>query len=206
MLVAGIPGVVRSASASQVNFLVPAGLPPGRVAISVLAGGIPLASGEATIAPASPGLFVMDPADPAQPGAIENQDFTVNSRSNPASPGSTIQIFATGYGDLDSSGNAPVTVSIAGVPSQVLHSGPVAQHPGLWQISARVPGYSSPTTPLAGQASVYVIAGNAASNAVTIWVGSKNGETTSRRNSGAASPSPFKGSKWNSLPFVWMCH
>jgi uncharacterized protein (TIGR03437 family) len=73
-----------------------------------------------------------------------------------------IQIFATGCGPLDASGAAPVNVYIAEAPAKVLFSGPIA--PGLWQINAQVPPMFS------GQASLYLVSGNAASNAVTIWV------------------------------------
>ena len=170
VIVAGSPGQIVSASTAQVNFLVPPGLLSGPATLSVLAGTVPLATGQVSITAVSPGLFILDPANPVQPGAVENQDFSVNSEVNPAAAGSIIQIFATGYGQLDSSGNAPVRVFIAGVPSQLLYSGPVAQYPGLWQINTRVPNYSSPQTPLKGQASVYIISGNVASNAVTIWV------------------------------------
>ena len=54
--------------------------------------------------------------------------------------------------------------AVAGAPAPVLYSGPVAQYPGLWQINAQVPDAAT------GQLSLYLIAGNAASNAVTIWV------------------------------------
>jgi uncharacterized protein (TIGR03437 family) len=158
------PGQVLAASSSQVNFLVPASLPPGATTISVLAAGKEEAAGNATITSAGPGLFVLQPADPSQPGAVENQDYSVNSQTNPATAGSILQIFATGYGPLNASGSAPVSVILAGTPGEVLYSGPVPQFPGLWQINTRI------TTTLTGQLSMYLIAGNAASNAVTFWV------------------------------------
>jgi uncharacterized protein (TIGR03437 family) len=122
------------------------------------------AAGTANITSAGPGLFVLQPADPSQPGAVENQDYSVNSQANPAAAGSILQIFATGYGPIDASGSAPVKVILAGTPADVLYSGPIGQFPGLWQINARI------TTTLTGQLSLYLIAGNAASNAVTVWV------------------------------------
>ncbi len=164
VVMGGQPGQVLAASTSQVNFLVPPSLPPGPTTISVRAGGTEEAEGSANITSAGPGLFVLQPADPSQPGAVENQDYSVNSRANPAVAGSILQIFATGYGPLDASGSAPVRVILGGTPAEVLYSGPVAQFPGLWQINARI------TTTLTGQLSMYVIAGNAASNAVTVWI------------------------------------
>jgi uncharacterized protein (TIGR03437 family) len=164
VVMGGQPGQVFGASASQVNFLVPASLPPGPTPTSVRANGKEEAAGMANITSSGPGLFVLQPADPSQPGAVENQDYSVNSQANPAAAGSILQIFATGYGPLDALGSAPVRVILAGMPANVLYSGPVAQFPGLWQINTRI------TTTLTGQLSMYVIAGNAASNAVTVWI------------------------------------
>jgi len=102
--------------------------------------------------------------NPAQPGAVENQDDSVNDASNPAAKGSVIQIFATGYGPLDGSGSAPVAVFFADTPAQVLYSGPVASLPALWQINAQVPAG------VAGQVPIYLMAGGLASNAVTVTI------------------------------------
>jgi uncharacterized protein (TIGR03437 family) len=164
VLIGGVAGTILSASSAQVNFVVPASSTPGPATVSVRAAGTELASGSATITAAGPGLFVLNPADPWQPGAVENQDYSINSQSNPVAPGSILQIFATGYGPLDSSGAAPVNVYVAGTPAQVLYSGPVVQYPGLWQINAQLP------TGTTGQLSLYLIAGNMASNAVTVWI------------------------------------
>lgn len=102
-----------------------------------------------------PGLFTSNPADPSQPGAVQN------TANNPAAIGSIVQIFATGYANLDGSG-AATQVFLAGLPAQVASSGTVA--PGPWQINAAVPDGIS------GQAPVFVTVGGMASNAVTIYV------------------------------------
>ena len=137
---------------------------PGMMAGSVRAGGMELASGSVTVTATGPGIFVLQSTDPSQTGAIENQDYSVNSRANPAAVGSVLQIFATGYRLLDSTGAAPVTVLLGRTSAEVLYSGPVAQYPGLWQINARVPNMFT------GQLPIHLIAGNAASIAVTVWV------------------------------------
>jgi uncharacterized protein (TIGR03437 family) len=120
--------------------------------------------GQAAIASAAPGLFVLT-ADPWQPGAVENQDFSVNSASNPAAVGSIISIYATGAGPVDGSGNAPVSVFFGDQPAEVVASVPLAEYPGLWQINARVPAL-----PMTGQIPVFAIAGGVASNAATVAV------------------------------------
>ena len=74
-----------------------------------------------------------------------------------------LQIFATGFGPLDSSNRAAVEVYFGDIPAEVLFSGPIPQYPGLWQINARMPGAAS------GQVPVYLIAESLVSNAVTVW-------------------------------------
>ena len=136
----------------------------GNANISVRADGREVAVGLAAITSASPGLFVLA-ADPWQPGAVENQDFSVNSASNPAVVGSIVSIYATGAGPVDGSGNAPVSVFFGDYPAEVVASVPLTAYPGLWQINAQVPAL-----PMMGQIPVFVIAGGLASNAATLAV------------------------------------
>jgi uncharacterized protein (TIGR03437 family) len=164
VLVGGQTAKLLGAAPSQVYFLVPASVPIGPAAISLRAGGAEVASGQVTLTAAGPGIFVMNRADGSQPGAVLNQDNSINSASTPAAKGSTIQIFATGYGVLDASGAAPVQVMIGDTQAPVLYSAPVPQDPGLWRIQAQLPGNA------VGQVPVYILAGNLASNAVTIWI------------------------------------
>jgi uncharacterized protein (TIGR03437 family) len=164
ILVNGMEGQLLGATSSQINFLVPATLNPGPASISVRAGGQEIANGQTSITPTGPGIFVANPADPSQPGAVENQDFSANSPANSANAGSVLQIFATGYGDLDSSGTAPVQVFFSDTSAAVLFSGPLKQYPGLWQINARIP------TGVTGQVPIFLVAGGLASNGVTVSV------------------------------------
>jgi uncharacterized protein (TIGR03437 family) len=52
---------------------------------------------------ATPGIFTMDMSGKG-PGAVLNQDLTINSPSNPAARGSVVAIFATGEGQTDPPG------------------------------------------------------------------------------------------------------
>jgi len=153
-----------SAAASQVNFVVPLSASPGRSTISVRAAGVEQASGKVTISATGPGLFILNAMDPAQPGAVENQDYSVNRTANPAAKGSVIQIFATGYGPLDATGSAPVSVYFGDTPAVVVYSAPVPQFPGVWQINAQVPAG------ITGHVPISLIAGSLASNAVTVAI------------------------------------
>jgi uncharacterized protein (TIGR03437 family) len=156
----GVAGRFVAGSTAQVNFIVPPSISPGTATISVRGGGLELANGQTSISAVGPGIFVLNGAEPSQPGAVENQDYSVNSRSNPAAPGSVVQVFATGYGQLSGSPQ----VFFADRPAQILFSGETPQYPGLWQINAVAPASTS------GQVPVFIIVGNLTSNAVTISI------------------------------------
>jgi uncharacterized protein (TIGR03437 family) len=160
VMVNGVAGQVVGGSTSQVNFIVPASISPGAATISVRAGGMELANGQATVSAVGPGIFVIEGTNPSQPGAVENQDYSVNSNSNPAAQESVVQIYATGYGQLSGSPQ----IFFADTPAQIQFSGGIAQYPGLWQINAVAPSTVS------GQVPIFIIAGNLTSNAVTISI------------------------------------
>jgi uncharacterized protein (TIGR03437 family) len=145
-------------SQTQVNFVVPDSTATGTTVISMLSGGKTVASGTFTVSRTGPGIFVIEPPNPAQPGAILNQDGTVNTSSNPAAPGSIVQIFATGYG------GQPVATYFAERPAETLFSGSQSEFPGLWQINARVPSN------VTGQVSLFLLSDLQASNGVTLWI------------------------------------
>ena len=140
-----------STAPTQVNFVIPSSAAPGLTTISVLAAGHQLATGQATITTAGPGIFVLDNTNPAQPGAVENQDYSVNSQQNPARPGSTISIYATGYGPLDSTGQAPVAVYFGDTPAKVLYSAPVPGATALWQIQCASAIRPQPRSPFSNR-------------------------------------------------------
>ncbi len=105
---------------------------------------------------ATPGIFSYDRSG-SGPGAILNQDYSVNSAARPAAKGSVVAIYCTGAGitvpastdgalatltpPFPSLAAQPVTVTIGGLPADVVYSGaaPGAIN-GLTQIDAVVPG------------------------------------------------------------------
>jgi uncharacterized protein (TIGR03437 family) len=153
----GQAGQVVSASASQVDFVVPASATPGPAVISLQANGSEVASGQVTITAAGPGIFVSQPADPAQPGAVLNEDSSANSALSPAASGSSVQIQATGYAST-------TQAFIGGVPAELTTSMPDVDLPGRWRVNIRIPDG------VQGQVPLFVIAGGVASNGVTLWV------------------------------------
>ena len=140
----GLPATVLFESLFQTNVLVPNGLRGKQTAIRVTS-----EEGISTlaipVAETVPGLFTLDGSGQGQ-GAVLNQDHTVNSPSNPAAPGSIVQIFATG---IIASGRTRVT--IGGREAVILFDGLVPQAgPGLFQINAVVPADAvpNPATPI----------------------------------------------------------
>jgi uncharacterized protein (TIGR03437 family) len=160
VLVNGAASQLIAASATQATFVLPSSIVPGAATISVRAAGEEVASGTAAISAVAPAIFVITGADPAQPGAVENQDYLLNSAAATAARGSVVQIYLTGYG----AGGATPQVYFSDSPAQVTYSAPLPQYPGLWLIDAVVPDGAS------GQTPIFVAASGAVSNAVTIWI------------------------------------
>ena len=103
-----------------------------------------------------PGIFTLDSSGTGQ-GAILNYssatgDYTVNGTTNAAPKGSTVVIYATGFGQTSPAGNeihliggtvtptAVVTLTIDGQPATVQGAqAPIGSVPGVLQINATVP-------------------------------------------------------------------
>lgn len=164
---------------SQINFQAPSGLAPGRYPISIMVNGSAVATGNLDTFPANPGIFILDPADPLEPGAVLNQDNSINGPDNPAAQGSTIIIYGTGQGEVDNpvadgtaSGSDPLSsvvgetkAFIAAQEATVSFSGLAPGFVGLWQVNAVLPDGVS------GRTAVFVqVGGGLTSNAVSIWV------------------------------------
>jgi len=121
---------------SQINAIVPFGLSAtSTTKLEVLSQGQAIAQLPLAVVTAVPAIFTLDSTG-AGPGAILNQDSTVNSPSNPAAPGSVVSVFATGAGQTGPPGVdgqvatvilpsplLPVSVRIGGLDSQVMYAG-----------------------------------------------------------------------------------
>jgi uncharacterized protein (TIGR03437 family) len=114
-----------------------------------------------TVQAATPGIFTLD-ASGSGPGAILNQDNTINSSANPAARGSVIAIYLTGGGvttpaSVDGSvaaapppqlAQTPV-VTIGGVNAVVKFAGASpGSVTGLTQINVEVPSGATPSLAL----------------------------------------------------------
>jgi len=150
------------ASSGQLNAIVPSGTgTTGTATIQVSADlSFPTAAWSIPLAPSAPSIFTLN-ATGVGPGAIVNQDGSINTPSNPASRGTAIQIYATGGGPTSPASNAgdvaktaasltlPVTLTIGGENAQVLYAGNApGEVVGLVQINAMIPQTLTPGTAL----------------------------------------------------------
>jgi len=105
------------------------------------------------VAIVAPGVFTVS-ASGSGPGAIVNQDGTVNSTSNPAALGSIVLVYATGEGQTNPAGldghpdvaplpqpiTQPVTAMVGGVAAKVEYAGGVSGLvAGLLQVNVQIP-------------------------------------------------------------------
>src|SRR5262249_17845926 len=145
----GIAATVIASAPGQINVRVPAEIAPGVASVQIKHADSVIAEGNARIAAAAPGLFIIDPFSLSRPGAILDQDSHVATATTPVRKGSVIQIYGTGQG---ATGTPQVCIGAELV--DVLYSGAHPDFPGLWQINARIPDTAS----LSGEVPIFVVA------------------------------------------------
>jgi uncharacterized protein (TIGR03437 family) len=152
LLFNGTPASVLYAGSNQMNAIVPFGLDvTAPITVELRNGGQTVSKGTLPGATVSPAVFTQSGTG-SGPGAILNQDYSVNSVSNPAAPGTIIMIYGTGFGAVNppavdgvvASGAAatvlPVTASIGGVSAPVVYAGAApGLVAGVAQINVTVP-------------------------------------------------------------------
>ncbi len=177
----GIPAPLFYVSSGQVNFQV-----PWELAAQTQSPVIATLSGQTSapqtvpIAPFAPGIFSMNAQGTGQ-GAILDSSYRLVDSANPAAAGITVvQIYCTGLGPVThqpASGspalNSPLsvaittpTVTIAGIPAQVLFAGLAPGFVGGYQVNALVP----PNAPIGDQVPVTISGSGVTSNAVQMAV------------------------------------
>lgn len=163
----GTPAPMIYTSAGQVNVVTPYGL-AGKTTTSVQVQ-YQGATSTAVVVPvqaATPSIFSLDLSSRG-PGAILNQDSSVNSGTNPAAKGSVVAIYCTGGGVTNPASTdgsitgltlplltQNVSVTIGGIDAKVQYSGGAPQSiAGLTQINAFVPSgvASGPSVPVVVQ-------------------------------------------------------
>ena len=178
VLFGGIPAPILYAGLNQVNAVVPFGLTPDAPATLEVRTSSGSAILPVPVVPVTPAIFAQGSGGTGQ-GAILNQDLTVNSPDHPATPGSIVVLYGTGFGMLDPqpvdgqiAGQAAatrldVTASIAGIAAEVIYAGAA---PGLVagfvQVNLRVPDGVSPSLSVP----VILTIGQVAAPAVTVAI------------------------------------
>jgi uncharacterized protein (TIGR03437 family) len=130
------------------------------------------------VAASAPGIFTLN-ASGSGPGAILNQDYSVNSPTQPAAPGSIIMLYATGGGVLQSDGllAAPATASIGGQAAKVLYAGAAPDEiTGMVQVNIQLP------MGVIGNVPVIITVGGVSSQATaTVVIAATSAATQERR-------------------------
>lgn len=180
VLINDVASPMNFVGGTQINFVVPgATANQGKVSIRITVAGNTTYEGTINMWPISPGLLSLNPADAAKPGAVLNQDSTVNSQENPAARGEVVQIFGVGadFASLPDDGAAapgdpPIntattpTVYISTAEAQVQFSGLAPNLVNAWQLNVFVPDQSF----IKGQVPITAEIGGLKSNLVSIWV------------------------------------
>jgi len=166
-------------SPGQINVQAPFDLPVGQVQIQVHRGNSASSPVTAPVLPFSPGIFIVDYN--ANTGAIvHTNDYSVVTASNPAKPGDSLAMFATGLGPVSvpvTSGQAAPavepfanttyapTVMIGGVSVNPSFSGLAPGYVGLYQVN-----FIMPSGVAAGNTTVRINSGGLSSNTATMAV------------------------------------
>jgi len=157
VLIDNVAAPLSYVSPTQINMLVPAGIPETAgsiVQIQVMNGASASNTVTDFVYPSTPGVFSDSANGLGYAAALHNADFSLVTTSNPAQPGETVDIYLTGLGDVFpsppdgeagpsppaqlSSTTVTPTIEIGGMAATVLFSGLA---PGLagYQIDLTVP-------------------------------------------------------------------
>jgi trimeric autotransporter adhesin len=156
--VSGISAPLLYIGDCQINAVVPFGVESSTSAtVEVEWQNRVIASVVSDVVPVKPGIFTSDSSGTG-PGAILNQDYTMNSFVNPADRGSVIMVFATGLGQTSPAGGdgqlttegqpfkVSVTAMIGGKQAELLFAGSApGLIAGMAQVNVRIPSDAVPS-------------------------------------------------------------
>ena len=145
------PAPLYYAQSRQINAQVPYEMAGQRSAqLQVLYQGAGVASLQVALVDASPALFTVN--NTTGNAVVVNQDGSINSDQHPAPRGSVVTLYATGQGQTTPAGVTgqpstapfprpvlPVSLTMDGIPAEVLFAGEAPGFVGLLQINAQVP-------------------------------------------------------------------
>ena len=153
----GTPAPLFYVQSKQINAQVPYEMAGQTSAqLQILYRGAALASMQVSLAKANPALFTL--SNGTGNAVVVNQDGSINSDRHPAPRGSIVVLYATGEGQTSPAGvtgqaaQAPfpppalqVSLTMAGIPANILFAGEAPGFVGLMQINAQVPSGFVPT-------------------------------------------------------------
>ncbi len=173
----GVPGPVFYTSSNIATAIVPYSVAgASSVKVKVLYNEKESAETTLALVPAAPGLFSADSSG-SGPGSILNADYTLNTEENPASAGDIVVLYGTGGGLTSSPATdgaitgsampvAETTVTINGVPAEVLYAGNAGGIvAGIIQLNIRLPKGISGALPV-----VVTTAGASSQATVTVAI------------------------------------
>jgi uncharacterized protein (TIGR03437 family) len=176
----GAPAPLLYVSYGQVAAIVPYGVAGAKTGkLEVERNGVLGDALDLPVSAVAPGIFTANGTGTG-PGAILNQDYSLNSALNPAERGSVVMIYATGLGVLSTptaDGSiltgiathlAPVTVQIGSSNAEVLYAGSA---PGLVAGLSQINAVITPDAVANSTLPVVLLAGGIKSQAgVTVFV------------------------------------
>ena len=154
----GIAAPILYTSATQVAVVVPYAITGTTAQVSVSYQGQVSPALTLPVAPSRPSLFTVNQTGAGQAAVVNAADGTANTAANPAKPGDSILLYATGEGQTTPAGVdgklggsiathplLPVKVTIGGVPAAVQYAGGVQnQVAGLMQVNVQIPSGVQP--------------------------------------------------------------
>jgi uncharacterized protein (TIGR03437 family) len=182
----GTPAPVIYASATQVSAVVPYEMAfISNPSVWIEYAGQTSNAYQLTVTPAAPGLFAQNSAG-SGPGAILNQDNSLNGPAHPAAKGSIVQVYMTGEGQTSPQGITgaittvtlpppqvtpapvqPIQVWINGQPATYTYAGEApGMVAGVMQLNVQIPA-NAPSGALSIAVSV---GGNMSQSGITVWV------------------------------------
>jgi uncharacterized protein (TIGR03437 family) len=179
----GVAAPLTYVSPTQINVVVPYSV-AGRVSsrVQVEYKGITSSGVELRVVDAAPAIYTQNQSGTG-PGVIANQNFSLNTGSNPAAKGSVVVLYGTGEGQTSPAGvtgsvipsngsglKQPllgVTATIGGRPARVFYAGSAPGFiSGAFQVNVEVPA----DAPSGAQAIVVQVGGNSSQPGVTVFV------------------------------------
>jgi endo-1,4-beta-xylanase len=174
----GTPAPLYYVSPGQVDFQIPYSVAPGSALVQVTSNGTAGRSAAITVQPAAPSILTYVDGSGNTRAVVQNQDYTINSATNCAAPGSYLTAYLIGSGPLNhpiptgaaapssplSSETLTTTATMGTTAATVTFAGMAPGFVGLMQVDLQAPNVS-------GDLPLQIQVGTFASNQGLVCVG-----------------------------------